>query len=294
MANILHICCDEFDAYPRRLSTFLEERTEHESAYISGKDVREMTRDDICDKLMSADIVHYHGSDAVSFLPMLNIDVPKNAREVLQVYGGRCEPEVVPAWIPVIITPCCYLHKWPHALYMAPEVPFEYYRNPNIELSRKRGIPHVLTELYGKHLSDAYAFRYVHEPLLKMAKSRKILLTHNSRSHPRWNEIKAAFDIGVCDIFRGRYNLGTLDFASSGVVSFCRCNPDIRRNIKNMTGALGIPWAPANKDTLLINMADMIRDEKWISEGFRVKEWMDKYWGTDFIKDKYNEIYNNL
>lgn len=317
--RILHLSSTPLSGSPIRISALLSKYGGVESRHIVWRDklgYRDFGYDIAGSKAMLetlrymiyewADVLHFHNRWKRQEVFKALGSPPPSKPSVIQIHSPKDSEdfsEEVRSGIPIAVIAQYHVRQWPEHRYLLPNVVDIYHKD-------------YLPAYEGRKLNFAITGR----PVVSYAPSNTTLTGWNDKSYgsvapvlKRMRlsgqityqllqqmpfdlvmEAKKMADLGIDEISTGSYHLSSLEYLSLGAACFANIDELTEKAIKDVTGAVALPWVKADKDSFERVLRTILKEKIWTTLGEDSRLWMEKYWDPHKLCEHYTNMYKDL
>jgi hypothetical protein len=115
------------------------------------------------------------------------------------------------------------------------------------------------------------------------------------KTHEECLRLRGKADIAIDEIVTGSYHLCSLEALSQGCVTIAGLDDLQVATLKELTGAISLPWVVATPQTLHRVLLKCISEPAWIKCQQEIsRSWMEKFWHPEVTVKKFVDIYRSL
>lgn len=313
--KILHLSDTSLSGAPYRLATTYNKYSGHEARHIVWQrkiynrvfdcDLvgEEMTTEEIKKWIRWADIIHFHNRWKRQEI-FKRVNLPKNKPSIIQIHSPRNPNDIekgfkeeVESKLPIAVIAQYHVRQWPELSYIVPNVIDidDALHKPVERVDRITPIiAYAPSSPNGKGW-DNKSYNVVH-PFLKRASlqnkmgySRLVNLPHRICL-----ERKQKSHIGIDEVSTGSYHMSSLEFLSMGIACVANIDPLTEKAVKDVTGALTLPWVRSTEKDFKNTLLNLINSKKYFEVGDYSRKWMETHWNQKKICAHFTKIYEEL
>lgn len=245
-----------------------------------------------------ADIHHFHNRYLRQEI-FKSIDYKKKPG-LIQIHSPRESEnfrEEILSKLPIACVAQYHPRQWPERKYIVPnviDILSPLYRKDPVEASDMPIISYAPSNTNGTGWNQK-SYGHV-APVLKRMRLRGEIHYALINQKPFYEVMVAKREahIGIDEITTGSYHLSTLEYLSLGVACFAGTDSLTDGYVKEVCGAETLPWIKATHGNFERILRNLIRDKSYVERGRASREWMEKYWAPERLRENYVNIYKAL
>lgn len=257
-----------------------------------------MSDDELRDNLEWADVLHFHNRWCRQKI-FDRVLMPMDKKMVIQIHSPRESEnfkEEISSGIPIACIAQYHPRQWSECKFIVPNVvDIDDYRPTASEVFSH--IPRVSYSPSNANGSgwDDKSYSIVAPVLKRMKLSGQIAydLIFNV-PHSECIARKRLSDIGIDEVSTGSYHMSSLEYLAMGVACIGYIDEKTERIIKDLTGASWLPWFQTKKEQFQQNLLALMREQTYVGEGRRARQWMEQYWNPAVLTGHYKRMYEQL
>lgn len=245
-----------------------------------------------------ADIHHFHNRFKRQEI-FKEIDYVKRPG-LIQIHSPRESEdfkEEVRSGLPIACVAQYHPRQWPEKSFIVPNIIDIYepiYRKDPVTLAPLPVVSYAPSNTNGtKWNRKSYE---VVSPILKRMRYRGEITYDLINQKPFYEVMisKRRAHIGIDEITTGSYHLSTLEYQSLGVACFAGTDPMTDDVVKEVCGAMELPWIKATHSNFERILSSILKDGSYVERGAAARAWMEKYWAPEKLREPYLNIYKTL